>query len=133
MKKKRVTITIEASATGFGAYSDDLPGVTSYGESIDEAKEGIVTAVQELFESYADGEAPKFLNNGNLEYLYQYDFPSLFSHFPLDTTAFAKRIELNASLLRRYKTKKSAVSVKQKKKIEAGLHELGRELLSVRL
>jgi hypothetical protein len=51
----------------------------------------------------------------------------------LDATGLAKKIGMNPSLLRQYKTGHTLASDKQKQKIEKGLHELGRELLSVRL
>lgn len=77
---------------------------------------------------------PKAYNNGNIEFIYQYDIASIFAHFGmLDATNFAKEIKLNPSLLRQYKSGITMAGEKQKKKIEAGLHELGRELLSVRL
>ncbi|MEN9600341.1 MAG: hypothetical protein RL596_2665, partial [Bacteroidota bacterium] len=69
-----------------------------------------------------------------LEFIYHYDIASIFRHFGvLDASAFAKRIGMNASLLRQYKTGKTLASSKQKEKIEKGLHELGRELLALRL
>jgi len=59
---------------------------------------------------------------------------SLFEHFGmLDVTNLAKRIGLNPSLLRQYKSGLTFASDKQKQRILKGLHELGEELLRVRL
>jgi hypothetical protein len=51
----------------------------------------------------------------------------------LDATGLAKKIGMNPSLLRQYKSGITLASDKQKQKIEHGLHELGRELLRIRL
>ena len=134
MKAKTITAIIEASATGFGVYSDSLPGITGYGDTIEEAKQDILDAMQDVFESHEeDGTAPPlFLNNGNIKFVFKYDIASIFEHFGvLDATQFAKKIGMNASLLRQYKSGHALASDKQKQKIEAGLHALGRELLSV--
>jgi hypothetical protein len=73
-------------------------------------------------------------NGGNPEFVYKYDIASIFNHFGmLDATGLAKKIGMNPSLLRQYKSGITLVSDKQKQKIEKGLHDPGRELLSVRL
>ena len=77
---------------------------------------------------------PPAYNNGNIKFVFKYDIASIFEHFGvLDATQFAKKIGMNASLLRQYKSGHALASDKQKQKIEAGLHALGRELLSIRL
>jgi predicted RNase H-like HicB family nuclease len=136
MKKKKVTAIVEASSTGFGVYSDNLPGITGYGETIEDAKRDIKDAINSVLEYHENkGTNPaSFLNNGQLSWEYKYDIASIFKYFPmLDATNFAKTIGMNPSLLRQYKSGKTLASDKQKEKIEAGLHALGRELLSVRL
>ena len=136
MKAKTITAIIEASSTGFGVYSDSLPGITGYGDTIEEAKQDILDAMQDVLESHEeDGTTPPlFLNNGNIKFVFKYDIASIFEHFGvLDATQFAKKIGMNASLLRQYKSGHALASDKQKQKIEAGLHALGRELLSIRL
>jgi predicted RNase H-like HicB family nuclease len=136
MKKKYITAIIEASKTGFGIYSDDLPGITGYGTSIEAAKADLQSAIDEVLEAHKeDGIEPmKELNKGNIEFIYKYDIESLFKYFGmLDATNFARKIGLNPSLLRQYKTGITLAGPKQKEKIEKGLHALGRELLNVRL
>lgn len=117
-------------------YSADLPGITGYGNSVQEAKKDIQSAIEDVLESHTEEgtTAPAHLNKGKLEFIYKYDIASIFKYFGvLDATALAKRIGMNASLLRQYKTGAAMASDKQKHKIEEGLHALGRELLSVRL
>jgi predicted RNase H-like HicB family nuclease len=135
LKKKKITAVIEASKTGFGIYSDDLPGITGYGDTIEQAREDIIAAMQAARKYYISKKAtpPTYLNIENIKWEYQYDFASLFNYFPLDATAFANSIGINSSLLRQYKTGHAKASDKQKKKIENGLHDLGRQLLEVKL
>lgn len=136
MKAKKVLAIIEASSTNFSIYSDELPGITGSGKSIEEAKEDIRTAIAEVLEAHKEDKttAPAFLNNGNLEFVYKYDIASIFEHFGvLDATQFAKKIGMNGSLLRQYKTGHALASDKQKQKIQEGLRALGRELLEVHL
>ncbi|CAN5423339.1 hypothetical protein BH20BAC1_BH20BAC1_28550 [soil metagenome] len=136
MKKKIVTAVIEASKTGFGIYSDELPGITGYGKSVQEAKADLISAIEDVLNSFKeDGTKPmKELNNGSLEFVYKYDIESLFKYFGmLDATNLARKIGLNPSLLRQYKSGITLAGPKQKEKIEKGLHALGKELLNVRL
>ncbi|GEP97912.1 type II toxin-antitoxin system HicB family antitoxin [Chitinophaga cymbidii] len=135
MKKKKLIVVVEASSTGFGTYSSDLPGITGYAKTIPEAKNDFIDALQAVLDLNAEEGTPDpDLHDGNFEYIYKYDLPSIFAHFGmLDVTNFAKRIGLNASLLRQYKAGLAMASERQKKRIEKGLHDLGRELLSVKL
>jgi predicted RNase H-like HicB family nuclease len=133
--KKKVTLVIEASSTGFGIFGEDFP-FTSYGSTIEAAKADMQEVITTMLAYYkAEGiEPPSSINNGNIEFEYQYDIASIFKHFGvLDASAFAKRIGMNASLLRQYKTGKTFASHKQKQKIEQGLHSLGKELMEIRL
>jgi predicted RNase H-like HicB family nuclease len=135
MKKKKVTLVIEASSTGFGIYGEDFP-ITAYGDTVEAAKKDLESAVEDVLDFYKkEGKMPDpALNNGKLDFVFKYDIASIFNHFGmLDASGLAKKIGMNASLLRQYKTGHSLASDKQKQKIEKGLHELGRELLSVRL
>jgi predicted RNase H-like HicB family nuclease len=137
VKDKKVTAVIEASKTGYGIYveEDDLP-LTSYGDTIEEAKADLDSVLQTMIAFYKDRSEPlpPAYNKGKLSFEFKYDIASIFNHFGmLDATGLAKKIGMNASLLRQYKVGKALASDKQKEKIEAGLHQLGRELLSVRL
>jgi predicted RNase H-like HicB family nuclease len=132
MARKKVTAVIEASSTGFGVYADRLPGITGYGNTVEKAKKDFLSAIQETKDAYGD-KVPAFLK-GEFEFEYKYDIGSIFDYFGvLDAGQLAKKIGMNASLLRQYKSGHAKASDKQKEKIEAGLHALGRELLSVRL
>lgn len=134
MAVKKVIAIVEASSTGFGVYAEgeDLLGITGYGSTVERAKKDFLSALEEIKEAYGR-KLPKELK-GEFEFIYQYDIASIFEHFgSLDASSFAKKIGMNPSLLRQYKTGHAKASDKQKKRIEAGLHQLGRQLLNVRL
>lgn len=87
-----------------------------------------------MVKSYKKNELPKAYNGGNIEFVYKYDIASILAYFGVfDTSALAKRLKINPSLLRQYKGGLVKAGPKQKKKIESGLHALGRELISVKL
>jgi len=137
MKSKTVNAIIEASSTGFGIYAEDenLP-LNSYGKTIPEAKENFDILLKEMLAYYKQERKsiPPAYNKGNLIFNYKYDIASIFQHFGmLDVSNFARKIGMNPSLLRQYKTNKTVASAKQKQKIEKGLHDLGRELLNIHL
>lgn len=132
MSAKKVLLIVEASSTGFGVYSERLPGITGYGKTVERAKENFLTALQEVKDAYGR-KLPKELK-GEFDFIFKYDIASIFEHFgSLDASSFAKKIGMNPSLLRQYKTGHAKASDKQKKRIESGLHQLGRQLLNARL
>ena len=132
MAVKKVIAIVEASSTGFGVYTNRLLGITGYGSTVELAKRDFLSALKETKEAYGR-KLPKELK-GEFEFIYKYDIASIFEHFgALDASSFAKKIGMNPSLLRQYKTGHAQASDKQKKRIEAGLRELGRQLLNVRL
>lgn len=59
---------------------------------------------------------------------------SLFDYFDwINVSKVAKRIGINSSLLRQYRSGNTYISEKQASKIEHGIHELSKELASVSL
>ena len=133
MTTKKVIAIVEASSTGFGVYSDSLPGITGYGKTVDKAKMDFYSALEETVKSYKKDKLPKELK-GKFNFVFKYDIASIFDYFGmLDATGLAEKIGMNASLLRQYKSGHALASDKQKQKIQDGLHALGRELLQIRL
>ena len=74
----------------------------------------------------------KYTGEDGIEY--KYDVASLFDFFgEINISSFARKIDMNESLLRKYKKGLAMASEKQCKRIESGLHELGRSLMVVHL
>lgn len=125
----KVKVVIEKNKTGlFSAYvEDDLPDFTLNGQgyTVEEAKREIISAYNEIKELLdEEGKtAPE------LDFEYRYDIPSLFSEFKMiNISGFAKSIGINPGLMRRYACGETFASEKQLKRIEDGMHILGKKL-----
>ena len=134
---KAVTVVIEKGPDHYAAYV--AKGLKNHalngtGVSVKGAIEDMQEALQEMREMYIkEGEdIPKELQNVKFEY--KYDVASLFDHFgEINISSFARKIEMNESLLRKYKKGLAVASEKQIKRIKEGLHELGRSLMAAQL
>ena len=134
---KAVTVVIEKGPDHYAAYvAKGLKNhaLSGTGTTVKEARDDLQEALDEVREMYIeDGEdIPKELKDISFEY--KYDVGSLFDFFgEINITSFARKIEMNESLLRKYKNGLAVASEKQCKRIEAGLHELGRSLVAAQL
>ena len=134
---RKLTVVIEKGPSHYAAFvSKGLKNhaLSGTGNSVKEAIEDLHEALEEIREMYTDDgmEVPKELQDVKFEY--KYDVASLFDHFgEINISSFARKIEMNESLLRRYNKGLAVASEKQIKRIEEGLHELGRSLLAARL
>ena len=71
---------------------------------------------------------------GKYRFDYRMDIRDFFSLFaPIKQTAVALKAGINPSLLRQYARGIKHPSLEQAKKIELAIHQLGRELLKIRL
>jgi predicted RNase H-like HicB family nuclease len=120
-----------------GIYTVFIPKMQSFiigsGKTVEEAINDFETSLKEVKAVYLNNneQLPKELHK--LNYEYKYDIGSLFDYYDwINVSKFAKKIKINASLMRRYKNREY-ISQKQIKKIEESLHELGREILKIKL
>lgn len=138
MATKQVTAIIEkASDGGYGIYCPDVEGLSlyGYGATEKEAKEDLNTNLEMFVEHYQKkGQpVPEILNNGNIKFDFRYDFSGFFKSYPMfNVSELAKEVNINSSLLRKYKSGLAYASAEQKKKIEAAIHSLGKKLTIVR-
>lgn len=135
---KKILIVIEKGTDGtYSAYSPETKSTILNGQglTVEEAIEDMKVSLQEIIESYKDTSEiiPEEID-GEIEFEYKYDVPSLFNFFDeINITTFSRKIGLNASLMRQYKNGLAFASHKQVEKIKKGLHELGRQLSSAQL
>lgn len=103
------------------------------GETVAEAKSDFMNSMQEMLESCKeDGEAIPTALTEEPEFFF--DVSSLFEYYSvINVSAFAKLVGINDSLLRQYKRGGTYISDAQLGKIEAGIHQLGKEFSSLRL
>lgn len=133
-----IKVQIEKSSDGrYYGTTQNIPGVVvADGDNLDDLKDELKKAVELYLEVAEDYDTDTFqkLQNG-FEFEYDIDISELFSIFGvLNKSKFAERIGINPSLFRNYTTKKDTyISEKRAKEIERGLHQLGEELLTLKL
>ncbi len=131
---RKVTVIIEKGIDFYSAYiPDDIKSVflNGQGKTISGAIEDLKTALEEAIETYV-GEGsplPEDLSK-DLKFEFKYDIASLFDHFDeINISSFARKNGINESLLRKYRNRLAFASERQRKKIESGLHRLGKSLI----
>lgn len=100
------------------------------GETVQEAKEDLQNSYKEVLACYTDEGKPVPEELKDLEFEYKYDIASFFHEFKwINISALAKVLGMNRSLLYQYKKGNTYISHEQMKRIEKGVHELGKRLL----
>ena len=120
-------------ASGYGIYAPDFKGLFGYGETEEEAKESLCDAIESQIEYYEENgkDVPEALQ-GNTEFEYHYDISAFFKAFPfINTSAFARAIGINPSLMRKYKERIAFAGDKQKAIIQVGLNAIVKKLSTV--
>ena len=133
---KLLKAIIEKGSDGlYSIYMPEIAGLFGTGETEDEAKEslkeGIEIAIDHVEETGDSTYYAPLLEDHTIEYTY--DLSGFFKTFDIfDVTALSKRIGINASLMRRYKTGMTKASVSQKAKILDGIYSVANELYAVK-
>ena len=100
------------------------------GDTVQEAKEDLLHSYKEVLEVYQEEGMPVPEELKDLEFEYKYDIASFFDEFNwINISALAKVLGMNKSLLYQYKKGNTYISHEQMKRIEKGVHELGKKLL----
>ena len=133
---KSVKAIIEKGSDGlYSIYLPEVAGIYGAGESESEAKENLKEAIEMAIDHVIDtGEYDLYapiIGEHTIEYVY--DLSGFFKTYDIfDVTALSKRIGINASLLRRYKTGATKASPAQKSKILEGIYSVAKELHAVK-
>lgn len=130
---KIIAIIEKSEDGGYGIYVPDLKGLFGYGETEEEAKESLGDALESQLEYYEEtgNEIPEALK-GDIEFEYHYDISAFFKAFPfINTSAFARSIGINPSLMRKYKERIAFAGEKQKAVIQEGLNNIIKKLSTV--
>lgn len=129
----KTTAVIETGPDGdFDIVLVDLENHVIFGDgdTVQEAKEDLQNSYQEMLDSYQEEGQPIPDELKDLEFEYKYDIASFFNEFNwINISALAKVLGMNKSLLHQYKKGNTYISHQQMKRIEAGIHELGRKML----
>lgn len=125
-KKKKITMTVEKTDTGFSAFSEDYPIFTT-GQSIPE----LINNTYQATEFYFEEEAVK-LDHKDIRF--EIDFKQFFKFYKVINAKFlAEKIGMNATLLSQYVQGHKKPSAKQTEKILSGIHQIGQELSGINL
>ena len=126
MSKKKITLIVEKTNTGFSAYSDNYPIFTT-GQSIPE----LINSAYEPTEFYFEEENIKVEPN---DIKFEIDFKQFFKYYKVINAKFlAEKIGMNATLLSQYVSGTKKPSPKQTEKILSGIHQIGQELSEINL
>ena len=135
MSNRTIEVFIEKAEDGtYWGTSQNFEGIVStFGESLEELLTNFESAfadhlevAKETGEDYADSYE-------NVTFSLKMNLSSFFNLVPeLKISSIAKKANLNESLVRQYSKGLTAASQEQAHKIQDAVHELGRELLSVK-
>ncbi len=126
VKKRKITMTVEKTNTGFSAFSEDYPIFTT-GQSIAE----LINNSYEASELHFEEENVKVEHS---DIRFEIDFKQFFKFYKVLNAKFlAEKIGMNATLLSQYVSGTKKPSAKQTEKILSGIHQIGQELSGINL
>lgn len=124
--RKKISMTVEKTDTGFSAFSNDYPIYTT-GRTITELLENAFEAAN----LYFGGENIK-ISHENLKF--EIDFKQFFQYYRVLNSKFlADKIGINPTLLSQYVQGHKKPSEAQTEKILLGIHQIGQELSEINL
>ncbi len=132
---KRITAIIEkASDGGYGIYAEGNLPLFSSGLTEQEAREEFETLVREQAEFMKErqGEYPDWYSD-DVQIDYRYDMSGFFLAFPfINVSEFAKSLDINPSLMRKYKSGIAKAGERQKDLIQRKFDDIVSRLSAVR-
>lgn len=128
-------VLIEKDDKGYSAFITNFKStIWGSGASVEEAKADLMNSIEEIKQLHLDTGKPSPDELEDLSFEYRYDISAFFNSFSfLNISKFAERIGISPSLMRHYKAGDTYISDSQAKKIEAGLHQIAKELQAVSL
>lgn len=128
-----IRLILEKSATGYSAYSEDLKGVATAGDTIEEVKENF-KEVLDLQADYLEeeGNTTQATELRNAKVIYYLDLNTFFEYYCLfNKSELAKYLGINPSHLRRLSGTNIELSEKKALQIQNGLHKLADDLKQI--
>jgi predicted RNase H-like HicB family nuclease len=123
-------IIVEKTKTGYSAYSEAFPVVTT-GKTLEDLKENILEALNLLFEEKSNRTSAKVITEQQLKITL--DLPQFFEFYRvINAKALSERIGMNQSLLAQYIKGNKKPSSVQTNRILDGIQKLGKELQEIK-
>ncbi|MBD1422602.1 type II toxin-antitoxin system HicB family antitoxin [Sphingobacterium chuzhouense] len=131
---KTLRIVIERSADMFSAYAENVEGIYGGGDTVEEAKQSILDAIQIIKDEFTAENIPTILKD-DYEIVYHFDVESLLNYYKgiFTNSALEKITGINQRQLQHYSSGLKKPRQPQLKKIEDGLRKLAAELRAVEL
>jgi len=131
---KTIKIIIERSDDSYSAYAENVPGVYGQGNTVDEAKQSALTAIDLLKKYNAEENIPGILKK-EYEITFKFDAESFLNFYRrIFTNAALERMTgINQKQFQHYASGLKKPRPAQVKKIETAIHNLGKELMAVEL
>lgn len=126
----KIKVILERSKTGYSAYSNELQGAVTVGDTFEDVKTNFREVLSMEIDYLNDlGEVEKALALKNAEINYYLDLNTFFESYELfNKTKLATYLGINPSLLRRLSLEPIELSDKKALQIQNGLHKLADEL-----
>lgn len=127
--KKKLTVIVEKTDTGFSAYVKQIDGLTTVGDTLSELKSNFAEILEDHVE-YLKEMGDKSASTENYQIEYVLDLKQLFEYLNvINKSTFAEKyVEMNPSLFRQYTSGLTHFSSEKISKISKGLHKLADEL-----
>ena len=123
---KKIEITVEKTATGYSAFTDEMNVYTTASDI-----NGLYT---NLIEALNFSLEEKGIQVSIADLKLKLDLPQFFRYYKvLNANFLAKRIGMNPALLSQYVHGKKKPSLKQTEKIIDGIQRIGQELVDIKL
>lgn len=127
---------ITRSENNYGAYLKEVDGIIGIGETLQEVKNSLLESIDITIEECAMN--PEYVLpeefKGDYEVVFSMDVLSFMEYYAgiLSKAGLQRITGINQKQLGHYASGLSKPRAKQRARIEAGLHRLGEELLSIR-
>lgn len=131
---EKIIINICASKDSFGAYSENCDGIYAAGDTIEECKKDVETAISLIKSELPKESWPEPLK-GDYEIEWHYDIQSLLLNYGtmLSLSGLERITGIHQKQLWSYMHGRSKPRSNQKERIEQSLHKFANELLAIRL
>jgi predicted RNase H-like HicB family nuclease len=131
---KTIAVTLERTDTGYSAFVPEFDFCGTVGETIEEIRINLLEAISLYLE-----DSPEKLQEIGIgtdepvKFDFRMDVSDFFKlHNQINQSLIAQKAGINPSLIRQYARGIKHPGIKQARKIEKAIHQLGRELLQVR-
>ena len=126
---EKIIVNICASKDSFGAFAENCKGIYGAGDTIEECKKDIETAIELIKKNLPEEEWPSIIK-GDYEIVWHYDVQSLLLYYGsiMSLSGIEQISGIHQKQLWAYMHGRSKPRAAQKQRLESSLHRFGAEL-----